>query len=207
MKAEPRKDKKFIAVRGDLIQKIMEIANRDGKTVFGLVNEIFEQAIRAEDMKVSLEEIIDFYTLIEIMKKAGAIITTSDVQNYLINRLYGIEKESLLEKWYVSGVWYGKYLATKFDDAVGIFKRIFEACLWDVTEANLTVKNDSAIELRCVAPSHTPENTELLAEFIKGVMNALNYKVTKQEFWKGIILMDLEKRRPLSDLEFGIDSL
>ncbi|MFQ5761619.1 MAG: hypothetical protein ACE5PO_01170 [Candidatus Bathyarchaeia archaeon] len=207
MREEPKKDKKFIAVRGDLLHKIIEIANKDGKTVFGFVNEIFEQAIRSEQLNVSLEEIIEFYELIEIMKKAGAVITTADLQNHLVGKLYSIEKDSLREKWYVSGVWYGKYLATRFNDALGVFKRILQSCMWDISEANVEVKGDGHVNIRCVAPNHSRENTELLARFLQGVMNALDFKVVKEEAWKGIILMELEKRTPLTDIELGLEPL
>jgi len=207
MRNEPRAEKKFIAVRGDLLQRVIEIANRDGKTVFGFVNEIFQQALRAEELKVPLSEIIDFYTLIEVMKKAGSIITTSDVFNHLITRLYPLEKEGLQEKWYVSGVWYGKYLAMKFNDTLEVFKKILEVCMWDVTEASLTKGDGGRVSLRCVAPSHTIENTELFLHFLRGVMHSFNYKIVREEFYKGIILMDLEERTPISDIELGLDTL
>lgn len=207
MKSEHKAEKKFIAVRGDLLQRIIEIANRDGKTVFGFVNEIFEQALRAEELKVSLGEIIDFYTLIEVMKKAGSIITTSDVLNHLITRLYPLEKEGLQEKWYVSGVWYGKYLSMKFNDSLEVFKKILEVCTWDVTEASLAKSDGGRLSLRCVAPSHTVENTELFLHFLRGVMHSFNYKIVKEEFYKGIIMMDLEKRTAIADIELGLDAL
>jgi hypothetical protein len=207
MKLAPKKDKKFIAVREDLLQKIMEIANKDGKSFYSFVNEIFEQAIRAEELKLSLNEVIDFYTLIEIMKKAGAVITASDTLEHLINKLYPLEKESLQERWYHSGVWYGKYLSTRFNDALDIFKKILEACIWDISEANLTINDNGTLSLRCVAPNQSRESTELFSKFLKGVLSALNYKVAKEESWRGIIQMDLVKRSPLEDVEFGVDKL
>ncbi len=207
MKLAPKKDKKFIAVRGDLLQKIMEIANKDGKSIYGFVNEIFEQAIRAEELKLSLSEVIEFYTLIEIMKKAGAVITASDILDHLINKLYPIEKESLQERWYLSGVWYGKYLSTRFNDALGVFKKVLEACIWNISEANLSINDDGTASLRCVAPNQSRESTELFSRFLKGVLSALNFKVTKEESWRGIILMDLAKRSPLEDIELGVDKL
>ncbi|MEM3736580.1 MAG: hypothetical protein QXJ75_00595 [Candidatus Bathyarchaeia archaeon] len=203
----PKKDKKFIAVRGDLLQKIIEIANKDGKSVYGFVNEIFEQAIRADELKLSLSEVVEFYSLIEIMKKAGAVITPADTLDHLISRLYPLEKESLQERWYLSGVWYGKYLSTRFNDALGVFKKLLEACIWNISEANLSINNDGTISLRCVAPNQSRESTELFSKFLKGVFSALNYKAIKEEFWRGIILMELKRHTPLDDIELGIEKL
>jgi len=205
--SEPKKDKKFMAVRGDLLSKVIEISNKRGKSVYGFVNEIFEQAIRAEEMDTTLTDIVEFTSLIETMKKAGAVITTNDILDHSIKRLYRLEKKSLMEKWYVSGVWYGKYLSAKFKDPVDVFQKILTTCFWEVTEADISTVEDNNLSMRIVAPSHSKENTELLLKFIVGLMNALNYRTVKEEFWKGIIMLKLEKRAPIPDIELGLESM
>jgi hypothetical protein len=201
----PKKDKKFIAVRSDLLQKIMEISNRKGKSFYGFVNEIFEQAIKAEESNTSLAEVVEFYDLMESMKKAGATVTRRDVFNYAQQRLYAKEKDTLIEKWYHSGVWYGRYLDTKFNDAVDSFKKILSTCFWEITEVELISKEDGSVSLRILVPTHSHENTELLSKFIQGVMNALSYRLVKEEFWEGIIILNMVKRGKIPDME--LDSI
>jgi len=201
----PKKDKKFIAVRSDILQKIMEISNKKGKSFYNFVNEIFEQAIKAEEMNTSLAEVVEFYDLMESMKKAGGTVTRRDIFNYSVQRLYMTEKDALLKKWYHSGVWYGRYLATKFNNPVDAFKKILTSCFWEITEVELTNQEDDSISLRVLVPTHSHENTELLSKFIQGVMNTLAYRLVKEEFWEGIIILKLAKRGKIPDME--LDSI
>ena len=201
----PKKDKKFIAVRSDLLQKVIEISNKKGKSFYGFVNEIFEQAIKAEERNTSLAEVVEFFDLMESMKKSGATVTRRDIFNYTVQRLYMKEKDALLKKWYHSGVWYGRYLATKFENAVDAFRKILASCFWEITEVEFTNRDNGSLSLRILVPTHSHENTELLSKFIQGVMNALTYKTLKEEFWEGIITLELTKRGKIPDME--LDSI
>lgn len=174
--------------------------------MYGFVNEIFEQAIKADEMNSTLNEISEFYTLIKTMRQAGAVLMPPEILDYSIKHLYHLKKESLLENWYNSGLWYGKFLETKFNDPIDIFKKILTTCLWEITEANTEVREEK-VSLRVVAPNLPRENTELLLKFITGVMNALEYKVIKQEYWKGIILLELEKVPKIPEIESELESI
>ena len=198
--------KKFIAVRSDLLQKIIEIANKKGKTVYGFVNEICEQATKADEMNSTLDEILEFYRLIKTMRQAGAVMMPPEILDHSIKHLYPLKKKALLENWYNSGLWFGKFLETKFDDPLKIFREILTTCLWDITEANIEPKENN-ISLRVVAPNLPRENTELLLQFISGVMHTLDYKVIKQEYWKGIILLELRKIQKIPDIETELDEI
>ena len=200
-----KKDKKFIAVRSDLLQKLIEISNKKGKSFYGFVNEIFEQAIKVEDGNTSLVEVVEFYELMESLKKAGATVTRRDVFNYAVQRLYLTEKETLIEKWHNSGVWYGRYLATKFEKSVETFKKILTTCFWEITEVQITNREDGSLMLRILAPTLSQENTELHSKFIQGVMSALTYRTVKEEFGEGIIILEFTMRSLIPDME--LDSI
>ncbi len=170
------------------------------------MNEIFEYANKADEMNSTLDEILDFYSLIKTMRQAGAVLVPPEILDHSVKNLYQLQKDSLMENWYNSGLWYGKFFETKFDDPIAVFKKILTTCLWEITEANTTI-HDEKITLRVVAPNLPRENTELLLKFIVGVMTALNYKIIKQEYWKGIILLELEKTLKLIDIESDLESL
>ena len=184
----------------------MEIANKKGKNVYGFVNEICENAIKADEMNSTLDEISNFYNLIKTMRQAGAVMMPPEILDYSIKQLYPLEKDSLLENWYNSGLWFGKFLETKFDNPLEIFREILTTCLWDITEASIEPKKNN-ISLRVVAPNLPRENTELLLKFISGVMHTLDYKVAKQEYWKGIILLELRKIQKIPDIETDLDEI
>ncbi|RLI33619.1 hypothetical protein DRO53_05100 [Candidatus Bathyarchaeota archaeon] len=201
-----KSDKKFIAVRGDLLQKVIEISNRRGKTVYGFVNEIFEQAIKADELDATLPEILEKYVFTETLRKAGAVMVTLDLINYCVDRLMENHSEDLLKKWYESGVWYGRYLSAKFEKPLEALAKTLNMYFWEISEVRLSNSNGKT-SIKIIAPSQKQEHTELLAKFVEGVVNSLNYKVERKEFWRGIIILELVKRMMPPDLESELESL
>ncbi|RLG91593.1 MAG: hypothetical protein DRO36_03915 [Candidatus Hecatellales archaeon] len=146
-------------------------------------------------MDSTLPEIVEFYSLIQTMKKTGVALIPQTILNYSTKKLYQTEKENLLKNWYNSGLWYGKFLKAKFENPTESLKKFLLACFWEITEIEISKSGDEKISLKIIAPSQTQENTELLLKFIDGIMTSLNYKILREEFWRGIIIMDLEKRK------------
>ena len=188
------KGKRLILVPSDLVARLMEISNVEGKTFYGFVGEIFWQALRAHEMRQSLKEIVDFFEIMETQKASGAVITPLDGLTYLIGEVYQSQREVLLGKWYESGEWYGKYLLARFRgrDPVTAFVRLLEVSHWDLKEVHVT-ENAGTVKFRCVSPLLPLENTELLLKFIEGVMHSLGYRATVEDYLKGIILLEFKK--------------
>lgn len=193
----PSKEKKLIAVRRDLLDSVIEISNREGKTPFGMTNEIFEQAIKVHDLGLSLTEVVDAYALLKMERETGAVIVSSDVLSYLIGKLYAEEKVALRELWRNSGRWYGKYLLAKFhdQDPLEMLRKRLTTCSWDVTDVNL-IRNGDQVRLRIVAPYLPVENTELSSEHLEGIMESLGYQLQKNDTMRGIILLEFGRKSP-----------
>lgn len=193
--------KKFVAVRGDLLQKIIEISNRKGKTVYGFVNEIFEQAIKAEELDSTLPEIVDFYVLVKTLRKAGATLIFSDILNYSIKRLYEVEKEKLLKSWFSSGLWYGKFLKAKFQKPIEVLKKVLTSLFFfEISEVEFSNIEENKFSLKVISPNQPQENTELLSSFLEGILNALDFNILNRDCWRGIIIFEVEKRIKLSEM-------
>lgn len=60
----------LIGVRDDLVEKILEISSKVGKSIGEYVIEVFEQAVRADGLNSSLKETVDHYERL-IMKEAA----------------------------------------------------------------------------------------------------------------------------------------
>ncbi|MFQ5999752.1 MAG: hypothetical protein ACE5J6_03135 [Candidatus Bathyarchaeia archaeon] len=192
----PAKDKKLILVRNDLLKEIVKITAKEGKTVFAFTNEIFEQALKAHRMQTNLAEIIEFFELMKLQKDTGAVIIRSDILDYMANKLYEIDEEDLLKKWYNSGLWYGKYLSAKFSDQnlLETFEKLIRLWAWDLTDFSITNRGKK-IQVRYVSPRLTSENTNLYLNFLEGILHALNYRTLRNECMKGMILLELEKQK------------
>jgi len=188
------KDKKLIRVPSHLVAELTRASNTDGKSFYDFTTESLEQAVKAHNMGKSLREIVDFYELMEMERASGAVITSKDLLNYLISKLYPKEKEALQQKWYESGRWYGKYLDAKLRgrDAVEVFGRILSASRWDLNEVNVERK-EKRVTLRCVSFTLSLENTELLVRFLEGVMHSFGYETKKLDFVRGMITMEFAR--------------
>jgi len=188
------KEKKLILVPGDLVNKIMEISNKQGKTLFNFVTEILEQALRASDMNQSIKQLVDFYEAMETQKSSGAVIVPIDAFTYLISKLYPSDRKNLLKKWCESGEWYGKYMLAKFhdDDPIDAFKNLLTVSHWDLNEVSFAKDNDG-IRVKCVSPLLPIENTELLMKFVEGVMHSFGYDIGKEDYARGMILLTFKK--------------
>jgi predicted DNA-binding protein len=187
------KDKKLIAVPGDLLEKVYAVSAKEGKTPFLYISEIFEQALRAHDMGKSLRQVIDAYIMIETVKNSGSTIISSESLYIIIQKIYGGSGDELRRKWFEAGEWYGKYILAKFGNLKNPeeLRNLIEAYLWDMNEIHLVRLEDKAV-LRCISPHQPLELTELSASFLEGVMSALGYKCIRKDVVKGVILMEFK---------------
>ncbi len=190
----PKKYKRLILVRDDLLQEIIKITAREGKTVFAFTNEVFEQALEAYQMQTNPAEILQFYMFMKLEKDRGITIIPIDILNHMIQKLYSIEKEDLLQKWYDSGLWYGKYLSVKFqtENWLQIFENQMKRSAWNLTDFSMTKRGEN-VHIRCICPYFTKESTETFMKFLEGVMHSSNHRTIKNECLKGMIILQFKK--------------
>jgi len=179
-------EKKLIRAPGNLVSKLSEAANRQGKTFYSYVSEILEQAVRAYEMNHGLKEIIDAYEILEVYKEAGTVFAPRDFVEYLIGKAYGEDKETLQKLWHQAGKWCGVYLKEKSNDAIDAFVRLLEEGRWDMSEVTMK-RNQEALEFKCVSTLVSQERTELMRRFIEGAMHSLGYESKEHECFRGII--------------------
>lgn len=190
-----RREKKLLAVDGEIAQKIIEIANRKGMTVYNFTNYILQQAIKAENLNRSLDDIVERFRLLEIVQDSGAIFATTDILSYMVKRLYQQEKEKLCVKWYKSGLWYGKYLQVKFGNGepLEMLKKLLDACAPKSSEVRI-VKEGDKLSLHRVSPTDSLEYTELFSKFLEGVIHSFGYETKKNDVSKGLIALEFERK-------------
>jgi predicted DNA-binding protein len=186
MSESDSRKQKLIRAPSDLVSKLNWTANRQGKTLYSYVSEIFEQAIRASEMKRSLKEVLDSYEVLEISKEAGTIYTPRDVLDYLLQKVYGENGEELQQLWYHAGKWYGIYLRERFEKPLEVFLQLLQEGKWDLNEVTMNQDNGK-VEFRCVSTSIPQERTLLLQNLIEGAMHSLGYKTQERNRFKGII--------------------
>jgi hypothetical protein len=181
--------RKMLAARVDLADEISEIAARRG-TLYDYVNDVLDQAIRAEELGLSLKEILDDRWLIKTAKEAGFTIVPEKIVYDLIENAYRKSgKRKMTGLWYETGQWYGRYYADlrKFDDSV---RRFF----WDVSEFRIS-KEEKNVNLTCLSSKFSEAYTEMFSKFLEGAFNALGYDLDESDVSKGIISLKFLKSK------------
>ena len=197
-----KKSRKLILVRTDLLGEATKITAKEGRTLFSFTNEIFEQAIKAYKMSVTLSEALEFYKMINIGKSAGYIVLPYDVFKFMTEELYGKRQKELLKVWWSSGFWSGNYLKVKFDDDIfKALKQFFKTLMWGFEDFSIKFENDK-IDVKCFSSNLTSECTEMLVKYLEGIFESLGFATKKNVCLKGIIMMELVRKNVATEDKF-----
>jgi len=179
----------MLAARLDLADKVSEIAARRG-TLYDYVNDILDQAIRAESLDLTLKEVLDNRWLIKTARDAGFTVVPEKIFYDLIDDAYDkLGKREMTALWYETGQWYGKYYENlgEFEDGVRKF-------FWDVSQFNVS-KEDGSISLTCLSSKFSEAYSELFSKFLEGAFGALGYDLDESDVSKGIIRLRFLKSK------------
>ncbi|MDH5810990.1 MAG: hypothetical protein QXM93_09050 [Candidatus Methanomethyliaceae archaeon] len=185
-------EKKLVVVRADVLEKISEMARRENKTLFALVNEILQDALKVSEMKVTVGDLTNFYKLIKVQKDSGALILPMDLFLKLIQKWDN--KEDLEKEWFSAGEWYGKYLMAKFEDPLNILPSLLSTSLWHLSEVKMEGKSDGRTTISMIAPNADQTLLELTGKYLEGVMNALGFRSIRSDIVRGVGIIEFLKK-------------
>jgi hypothetical protein len=185
------REKKLVYVPQDIIDEIAEISRRKGETISKFVEDALRQAIRVERAGYDVKNFAEFFEVMQASRVLGGVYVPTEVLNFLVKRAYGSERKGLQAKWFESGVWHGKYLKERFQDPLQAFKIFLESCRWDLNEVQLKVNGDN-VKVVCVSSVLTSEGTELLADFIEGIMYGIGFKLDDKDVVRGMLILEFK---------------
>jgi len=84
--------RKMMAADANLANKIVELAKRRESTVFRTVNDILEEALRVDQMGLSLSEVVDERETLEKAKKMGFTFTIEKLLYDVVDLAYSKNK-------------------------------------------------------------------------------------------------------------------
>lgn len=179
----------MLAVRADLADRVSQISKRRG-TLFDFINDVLEQAIRADEMGYTLKEINDDVLILKAAKEAGFAIFPERLIYEVIERVYADLKKELQRLWYETGEWYGKYCGDilRFED-------MMRKILWNVSSFEILKADKGVAELVYLCSDQTESYTNLMAYFFEGALSALGYRSFRKNVSKGIINLDLKEAK------------
>jgi hypothetical protein len=183
------KGKRLIPIPEALLRGLTEASSKEGKPLNKYIEDALQQAVRLFYTGQDLKGMVRYFEILQSQKASGAVFTPLIVFDFLTNKVYATDKEKLMDVWFTSGKWYGKYLAEKFENPVQALADLLQAARWDLNEVDVK-KIDGKIKFRCTSTALTKEGTELLLKFIEGALAGMEYKTVKSEFMKGLVLVE-----------------
>ncbi len=185
--------RKMLAARDDLADKVGKIAERRGFTLFGMLNELLELAIKVDGMGISLKEAVDSYELAREVKDASFTLVLESLLYDTANIAYEKATEKTLRLWNDAGVWIAqRYLARGVEDPLVEFEQELKVFAWNI--ANVSVERaGNKFSLQILSPRFSQSYTELYNSYLKGVVTGLGYKITFNELGKGNIRLEAVK--------------
>ena len=183
----------MLAADEKIANKIVEMAKRRESTVYKTVNDILEQALRADQMGLSLNEIVDERETLEKAKKMGFTFTIEALLYEVVGMAYNRSRKSLSDSWLDTGRWYGKYFSTKSNDGLDSFAEAMSLLTIGNSVFNKEKRRSGEIRVSCVGERFTLGFTEVYSQFIEGVFETLGMKLLEKENSEGIIRMRFKK--------------
>lgn len=187
--------RKMLAADEDLANRVVEVAKRRGATAFQTVNDILEQALRADGMGVPLEEVIDNRGMLERARETGFTFTIERLLYDVVDLAYVHAKNQLSQMWLETGRWYGKYLANKREESLEAFREAMELLTLGSSEFSLEEDRGGDVSVACVGERFTPGFTNVFSLLIEGAFEAFDYRRVAKEVSKGIIRLRFERSR------------
>ncbi len=187
--------RKILVADEELARKLAQIAEEKGQTLFGLLNDILEQAVRAHNMGLALKFILDEYDRLRALKEAGFVHVVKGLWLDVVDKAYSLgDKRSLLEKWRETGHWYGRYFIVKCpENAIGGFRDFICSLMWGASEFVMEVDNGE-VQVRCISTDFPESYTKLLSAFFEGAFEVLGYRCMEEDVSKGLLRMLFKKQ-------------
>jgi len=191
--ANPR-NRRFLAAREPLVKKLHTIAKAKNRTLYGLTNEILEQAIRANELEEDLQSIINSYRIIKMAKENRSVLVPERIWYLILDKALEKNADLFKETFYDSGLWYGKYFSTvltETDTLEGI-RSAFQTVFWNASSLEVA-QNGDRVTLTCIEPSFTDSHTEFLSTVFEGIMHSLGYQTNEKNVSRGLVMLTFTK--------------
>jgi len=183
----------MLAAREDLVNQVIEVANRRGLTLFGVANEALEQIVKLDKSELRLTDAVREYEVLKAARDAGFVLVPEGLLYDAMDKAYREGKTWMMKKWVESGEWCGKYYSVK--DSVDRLQRLegdLRGFFWNAKDFELSQKGGNEVLVRC-ASSRFPESyTAFLGAFIEGMLNDLGYKCVQSDMARGFLELKFE---------------
>lgn len=186
--------RKMLAARDDLADKIGKIAESRGFTVFGMVNDLLDLAIKVDTMGVSLKEAVDSYELAKEVRDASFVLVFESLLYDTADVAFDKASDKTLQIWFDAGVWLAqRYITRGITDPLAAYAKELKVFAWNVPGINIERSGDG-VSIRILSPRFSESYTVLFNRYLEGMLTGCGYEVTFNEVGRGNIRLEAVKR-------------
>jgi hypothetical protein len=184
----------MLAAREDLADKIGKIAEQRGFTLFGMVNDLLELAIKMDDKGLSLKEAVDAYELTKEVQDASFTLVLESLLYDTVDIAYEEAREKTLKTWFDAGVWVARrYIARGTKDPISAYERELKIFGWNIHGVTME-QNGRTVSVRILSPRFSKDYTVLFNRYLEGILVGCGYDITFNEVGRGNIRLEAMKR-------------
>ena len=187
--------RKMLAARDDLADKIGKIAESRGFTVFGMVNDLLDLAIKVDSLDISLKEAVEASELTKEVRDASFVLVFESLLYDTAEVAFQKASEETSKIWYEAGSWLAKrYVARGVADPLGSCERDLRVFAWNIPGITLERSGEN-VSVRILSPRFSESYTFLFNRYLEGILDGCGYQVSFNEVGKGNIRLEATKRR------------
>jgi len=181
--------KTFVA-REDLLNRVAKVAEKQGCSLFELVNDLFQLVLVSDELNFSLKCVVDECRVLEVAKRSGHVLGSERLLYEMVELAYKQDEAGLLKAWFDSGVLFASNYFTVGDQFLfEEFKTDLLAFTWNAPEF-IIESSGNKLFVKVTSPRFTEVYTFLFASFLMGALESFGYKLGKKEVSKGIIRLE-----------------
>lgn len=187
--------RKSFAAREDYLNEMNKIAKENDLSLYGFVNQVFALTLRANELGVNLNTLVDSRELLKSAKENGFMLGLERLWYEMAELAYAKSEKESLKSWFDVGVWFAKrYVTGEANEPFEAFKNDLKNFTWNIPELELNKRAD-AVSVRIMSPRFTEAYTFLFTSFIEGALEAFGYKIDGKEISRGIIRLEAVKNQ------------
>lgn len=186
--------RKMLAARDDLADKALKIAERKGFTLFAMINDLLELAIKVDSMGISLEESVSAYQLAREVKDAGFTLVLETLLYDTSRLAYEKKSAEALKTWFDAGVWVAhRYIARGIKDPLYAYENELKAFGWNIPDFSME-RSGNTVSVRIISPRFSESYTVLFNRYLEGILTGSGYEVSFNEVGRGNIRLEATKK-------------
>ncbi|RLF05800.1 MAG: hypothetical protein DRJ60_05125 [Thermoprotei archaeon] len=182
-----RRGARLVPISEDLVREVGLLAERTGKPIRVLIDEILSEALKVmSSTDVRPEEAMREYVIIHELKRLGFTLIPLRLLNSIL------DNSESLELWREVGLLYGDVFRVKGKELEEL-KRLLRIMFLDASDVALS-RNGDVVELTIVSMGRSKAACHASKIMLEGFMEAQGYKLIDSKISEGIIVASFRRK-------------